>query len=101
MQDIENKIKKFPSVSHVFVKYHKNIKNIITKHASLKIITAILAKKFVLYCRCSFNAYFINHRYFFIFKVFIYKTLRLHLLMVHFPLLHLPHPYSQTRISKF
>jgi hypothetical protein len=60
-----NNTRKFPKVNHVPVKYHKNIKNITIKQASLKSIVAILAKKLVLYCRCSLNAYFRNCKYFF------------------------------------
>lgn len=66
MHDIEQRIRKFQKVSPVSVKYHKNIMNIIMKHASLNIIVAILAKKFVLYSRCSFIANFMNCMYFFI-----------------------------------
>ena len=43
------KTKKLPKVNPELLKYHKNIKNITTKQASLKIMVAILAKKFVLY----------------------------------------------------
>ena len=66
IQDIAHNARKFPNVSQVSVKYHKNMIKIIIKQASLKIIVAILAKKLVLYCHCSLKAYFKNCKYFFI-----------------------------------
>ncbi len=66
MHDTPIKTKKFPKVNQVPVKYDRKMTNIIKKHASLNSIVPILAKKFVLYCRCSLNAYFRNCKYFFI-----------------------------------
>ena len=98
-QDIAHNARKFPNVSQVSVKYHKNMIKMIIKQASLKIIVAILAKKLVLYCRCSLKAYFKNCKYFFILIIITCKTLRLHLPMVHFLLWHLLRPCFQINIS--